>query len=94
MSIVEERHAVQPGRGTDQDHAHGHKTGFIRHYPEVYIVVVPAMGVAAEILATFIRKPVFGYKVMAGCWVSIAALSLIVWGHHMFVSGCSAAYSH
>src|SRR5215471_3533703 len=56
-------------------------------HPEVYIVIVPAMGIAAEILATFIRKPVFGYKVMAGCWVSIAALSLIVWGHHMFVSG-------
>src|SRR5262249_42596703 len=56
-------------------------------HPEVYIVIVPAMGVAAEILATFIRKPVFGYKVMAGCWMSIAALSLIVWGHHMFVSG-------
>jgi cytochrome c oxidase subunit 1 len=56
-------------------------------HPEVYIVVVPAMGIAAEILATFIRKPVFGYKIMAGCWLSIAALSLIVWGHHMFVSG-------
>lgn len=40
-----------------------------------------------EIIATFIRKPVFGYKIMAGCWVSIVALSLIVWGHHMFVSG-------
>jgi cytochrome c oxidase subunit I len=56
-------------------------------HPEVYIVIVPAMGIAAEILATFIRKPIFGYKVMAGCWIAIAALSLIVWGHHMFVSG-------
>ena len=56
-------------------------------HPEVYIVIVPAMGITAEILATFIRKPVFGYKVMAGCWIAIVALSLIVWGHHMFVSG-------
>jgi len=56
-------------------------------HPEVYIVIVPAMGIAAEILATFIRKPIFGYKVMAGCWIAIAGLSLIVWGHHMFVSG-------
>src|SRR5437762_9733791 len=56
-------------------------------HPEVYIVIVPAMGIAAEILATFIRKPVFGYNIMAGCWLAIAALSLIVWGHHMFVSG-------
>jgi cytochrome c oxidase subunit 1 len=56
-------------------------------HPEVYIVVVPAMGIAAEILATFVRKPIFGYKIMAGCWIAIVALSLIVWGHHMFVSG-------
>ncbi len=56
-------------------------------HPEVYIVIVPAMGIAAEIIAAFIRKPVFGYRLMAGCWVAIAALSLIVWGHHMFVSG-------
>jgi cytochrome c oxidase subunit 1 len=56
-------------------------------HPEVYIVIVPAMGITAEILATFIRKPVFGYKIMAGCLLAIVALSLIVWGHHMFVSG-------
>src|SRR5215468_11202623 len=46
-------------------------------HPEVYIVIVPAMGIAAEIIATFIRKPVFGYKVMVGCWLAIVALSLI-----------------
>jgi cytochrome c oxidase subunit I len=56
-------------------------------HPEVYIVIVPAMGIAAEILAAFIRKPVFGYKLMAGCWVAIVVLSMIVWGHHMFISG-------
>jgi heme/copper-type cytochrome/quinol oxidase subunit 1 len=56
-------------------------------HPEVYIVIVPAMGVAAEILATFIRKPVFGYKIMVWCWLAIVALSMIVWGRHMFVRG-------
>ncbi|HEX4997671.1 MAG TPA: cbb3-type cytochrome c oxidase subunit I [Terriglobia bacterium] len=56
-------------------------------HPEVYIVIVPAMGIAAEIVASFIRKPVFGYKVMAVCWMAIVVLSVIVWGHHMFVSG-------
>jgi cytochrome c oxidase subunit 1 len=56
-------------------------------HPEVYIVIVPAMGITAEIVATFIRKPVFGYRIMAGCWMAIVALSMIVWGHHMFVSG-------
>ncbi|MBI2149066.1 MAG: cbb3-type cytochrome c oxidase subunit I, partial [Acidobacteria bacterium] len=56
-------------------------------HPEVYIVIVPAMGIAAEILATFIRRPVFGYNIQAACWVAVVALSMIVWGHHMFVSG-------
>ncbi len=56
-------------------------------HPEVYIVIVPAMGIAAEIIATFIRKPVFGYRIMAGCWIAVVALSMVVWGHHMFVSG-------
>ncbi|MBI4471720.1 MAG: cbb3-type cytochrome c oxidase subunit I, partial [Acidobacteria bacterium] len=56
-------------------------------HPEVYIVIVPAMGIAAEIIATFIRKPVFGYRVIVICWLVITALSFLVWGHHMFVSG-------
>lgn len=56
-------------------------------HPEVYIVIVPAMGIAAEIIATFIRKPVFGYRVIVICWLVITALSFLVWGHHMFISG-------
>ncbi len=56
-------------------------------HPEVYIVIVPAMGIAAEIIATFIRKPVFGYRVIVVCWLVITALSFLVWGHHMFISG-------
>ena len=56
-------------------------------HPEVYIVIVPALGMVAEMLATFIRKPVFGYRLMVICWIAIDILSVVVWGHHMFVSG-------
>lgn len=56
-------------------------------HPEVYIVIVPAMGIVAEVLGTFIRKPIFGYRIIAACWLAIAGLSMAVWGHHMFISG-------
>ena len=56
-------------------------------HPEVYVLVLPAMGVTSDILATFSRKPIFGYKAMAFSMISLAFLSWIVWGHHMFVSG-------
>lgn len=56
-------------------------------HPEVYILVLPAMGVTSEILAVFSRKPIFGYRAMAFSMIAIAFLSWIVWGHHMFVSG-------
>jgi len=58
-------------------------------HPEVYIVILPAMGMASDILSTFCRKPIFSYKMMVYSMVSIAGLSFIVWGHHMFVSGMS-----
>src|SRR5207249_4711548 len=56
-------------------------------HPEVYIVVLPAMGMASDILSTFCRKPSFSYRMMVYSLVAIAILSFIVWGHHMFVSG-------
>ena len=56
-------------------------------HPEVYILVLPAMGVTSDILSTFSRKPIFGYKAMAFSMIALAFLSWIVWGHHMFVSG-------
>jgi cytochrome c oxidase subunit 1 len=56
-------------------------------HPEVYILVLPAMGVTSDILSTFSRKPIFGYHAMAFSMIAIAFLSWIVWGHHMFVSG-------
>jgi cytochrome c oxidase subunit 1 len=56
-------------------------------HPEVYILILPAMGIASDILAVFARKPIFGYRAMAYSMISIAGLSWIVWGHHMFQSG-------
>ena len=63
-----------------------HLFWFLGH-PEVYIVILPAMGIVSEIIATNSRKPIFGYRAMIGSIFAIAFLSTIVWGHHMFVSG-------
>src|SRR5690625_2985199 len=63
-----------------------HLFWFLGH-PEVYIVILPAMGIASEILAANSRKPIFGYRAMIGSLLAIAFLSTLVWGHHMFVSG-------
>jgi cytochrome c oxidase subunit I len=56
-------------------------------HPEVYVLVLPAMGVVSELIAAFSRKRVFGYAFVAYSSVGIAVLSFLVWGHHMFVSG-------
>lgn len=63
-----------------------HLFWFLGH-PEVYIVLMPALGLTSEIIATNARKPIFGYRAMVGSLLAITVLSLIVWGHHMFVSG-------
>jgi cytochrome c oxidase subunit 1 len=60
-------------------------------HPEVYILILPAMGIASEVLPVFSRKPVFGYHAMAFSMIAIAFLSWIVYGHHMFVSGMNPA---
>jgi len=56
-------------------------------HPEVYILILPGMGVASEILAVFSRKPIFGYRAMAMAMITIAFLGWVVWGHHTFQSG-------
>src|SRR5215831_11008936 len=60
-------------------------------HPEVYIMSLPGMGIASELIATFSRKPIFGYRAMAYAMASIAFLSWVVWGHHMFQSGMDPA---
>jgi len=60
-------------------------------HPEVYIMILPAMGITSEMLAVFSRKPIFGYRAMAYAMAAIAFLSWIVWGHHMFQSGMNPA---
>ncbi|MAW96357.1 MULTISPECIES: cbb3-type cytochrome c oxidase subunit I [unclassified Leeuwenhoekiella] len=63
-----------------------HLFWFLGH-PEVYIVLLPALGISSEVIATNSRKPIFGYRAMIASILAIAFLSTIVWGHHMFVSG-------
>ena len=62
-------------------------------HPEVYIMILPAMGLVSEILPVFARKPIFGYKAMVYAMAAIGFLGFIVWGHHMFVSGMSLTLS-
>ena len=60
-------------------------------HPEVYVLILPGMGVASELLSVFARKPIFGYRAMVYAMLSIAGLGFIVWGHHMFQSGMNPA---
>jgi cytochrome c oxidase subunit 1 len=56
-------------------------------HPEVYLAILPAMGVVSHVLANFARKPVFGYRAMVAATLGIGVLGFLIWGHHMFVSG-------
>jgi cytochrome c oxidase subunit I len=63
-----------------------HLFWFLGH-PEVYIILLPAMGMASEVIAVNSRKPIFGYMAMVGSLFAIAILAFLVWAHHMFVTG-------
>jgi cytochrome c oxidase subunit I len=63
---------------------------WIYSHPAVYIMILPAMGAISEILPTFAKRPIFGYKAIAFSSMSIAGVGSLVWAHHMFTSGLSA----
>ncbi|MFQ5776905.1 MAG: cbb3-type cytochrome c oxidase subunit I [Terriglobia bacterium] len=63
-----------------------HLFWFLGH-PEVYVLLLPALGIAFDVMAPFIRKPIFGYRMTVYSFWAIGFLGMIVWGHHMFVSG-------
>ena len=63
-----------------------HLFWFLGH-PEVYIILLPALGIVSEVMSINSRKPIFGYKAMVLALIAIAFLSFIVWGHHMFITG-------
>ena len=63
-----------------------HLFWFLGH-PEVYIILMPALGITSEVISTNARKPIFGYTAMVISLMGISVLSFIVWGHHMFITG-------
>ena len=69
--------------------AYQHVFWFYSH-PAVYIMMLPGFGIVSEVIATFARKPIFGYRALAFSTVAIAVLGFGVWAHHMFVSGMAA----
>jgi cytochrome c oxidase subunit 1 len=75
------------------DPAHGGNAVLYQHvfwffgHPEVYIMILPAMGIVSEVLPVFSRKPIFGYKAVAISTAGIAFYSMLVWAHHMFAVG-------
>ncbi len=83
--------ANQPGPvGGGQTILWQHLFWFYSH-PAVYIMILPAMGIVSDVISTFSRKPLFGYKPMVFAIAGIAVLGFLVWGHHMFQSGMNPA---
>ena len=79
-----------PSVGGGQPLLWQHLFWFYSH-PAVYIMILPAMGIVSDVISTFSRKPLFGYKPMVFAIAAIAGLGFIVWGHHMFQSGMNPA---
>lgn len=69
-----------------------HLFWFLGH-PEVYVILLPAIGIVTEVLANNIRKPLWGYKTMVGSVIFLGFMSFIVWAHHMYITGMGTAIS-
>lgn len=69
-----------------------HLFWFLAH-PEVYVLILPALGIVAEVFAANIRKPLWGYRAMVGSALAVGFLSFVVWAHHMFLTGMGTAMS-
>ncbi|HEY8684271.1 MAG TPA: cytochrome c oxidase subunit I [Chloroflexota bacterium] len=82
-------HFFQPGQGGDVVMWEHIFWGF--GHPEVYIMILPAFGMASEIIPVFSRKPIFGYTFVAFSGVAIGFISFIVWAHHMFTTGLTVS---
>ena len=76
------------GSGGGQPLLWQHLFWFLAH-PEVYVLVLPPMGIVSEIIANNTRKPLHGYKTLVGSMIAIGVMSFLVWAHHMFLSGMS-----
>jgi len=70
-----------------------HLFWFLAH-PEVYVLILPAMGIVCEIIANNTRKPIFGYKTIVGSLIFLGIFSFLVWAHHMFISGMKISLSN
>ena len=87
IMLILDRHAGTTFFTNDgQPLLYQHLFWFYSH-PAVYIMILPGMGIASDVISVFARKPIFGYKAMAAAMAGIAGLGFIVWGHHMFQSG-------
>src|SRR5512136_1266269 len=69
-----------------------HLFWFLAH-PEVYVLILPAMGIVGEVIANNTRKPLWGYKAMVYSIIFLGFMSFIVWAHHMFLTGMGTAIS-
>jgi cytochrome c oxidase subunit 1 len=69
-----------------------HLFWFLAH-PEVYVLILPALGIVAEVLAASIRKPLWGYRVMVYASIFLGFMSMLVWAHHMFLTGMGTTMS-
>src|SRR5438445_6374112 len=69
-----------------------HLFWFLAH-PEVYVLILPGMGIVAEVIANNTRKPLWGYRAMVGALIFIGFMSFVVWAHHMFLTGMGTLIS-